>query len=65
MLSLCKLTVCSAQGLKYMGMGGVKAAAALVEYERRALASYVRPEVVRMISGARYAGVPTLEPGAD
>jgi len=31
----------------------------------RALASYVRPFVVRMISGAKYAGVPTRDPGAD
>ena len=33
--------------------------------DARALASYVRPLVVRMISGARYAGVPTRDPGAD
>jgi hypothetical protein len=27
--------------------------------------SYVLPRVVRMTSGARYAGVPTLDPGAE
>ena len=31
----------------------------------RTLPSYVLPLVVRMTSGARYAGVPTLDPGAD
>ena len=29
------------------------------------LPSYFFPLVVRMTSGARYAGVPTREPGAD
>ena len=29
------------------------------------LPSYVCPFVVMMTSGAKYAGVPTLEPGAD
>ena len=32
---------------------------------RRTLPSYVCPLVVMMTSGARYAGVPTREPGAD
>lgn len=32
---------------------------------RDTLALYLLPWVVRMTSGARYAGVPTLDPGAD
>ena len=66
MFTVSKFTVESAQDINCMDTDyKLKAAFTGEGYQRRTLASYVRPEVVRMISGARYAGVPTLEPGAD